>query len=282
MSDRAPAQLQELKTQLEQLLETAPTQDWIHTDPVRFPRGVASTADREIVAIFAALIAYGRVTAIGNAITDITTRMGSTPSLTCAADSEADARRRFRGFVYRVTRGEDLARLWLGLGALLRCHGNLLDALKAFDQPDAPDFRPMLGGLREFVMTHTQNFEDRRGFRHFMPDPFGGSAIKRYNMLLRWMVRGPDNIDIGDWAELGTHRLMLPLDTHTHRIGQRLGLTKRTQADWRTAEDITQTLRVLAPDDPTKYDFALAHLGISGAIEEVQWKRFVSAARIVK
>ena len=84
-------------------------------------------------------------------------------------------------------------------------------------------------------------------------------------MLMRWMVRGPDEIDLGDWSELGTQRLVIPLDTHVHRISQNLGLTKRVTADWKTTAEITHRLRALDPMDPTRFDFALAHLGISGS-----------------
>ena len=282
MSKPLPAQLTQLKSHLDHLLITAPTHRWVDNDPIRFPRRVADTQDREVVAIYAALMAYGRVGSIAKAIENVQARMGAHPAEACATDSEDEARRRFEGFVYRVTRGVDLARLWLGLGHLIRTHGSILSALTTFDDPMSSDFRAMLKGLRTAVTRQTSSFEERRGFRHFMPDPYGGSAIKRYNMLLRWMIRGPDTIDIGDWSILGTERLMLPLDTHVHQIATTLGLTKRAQAGWQTTVEITSILRRLCPNDPTRYDFALAHLGISGAIDEPKWQTFVSNARIVK
>ena len=280
MSSSLSPPLERLRAHLETLLANAPTQDWVRTDPVRFAREIRDPCDREIVAVFAALIAYGRVSAIGTAIEDIKSRMGTSPAKACAEDDEGKAIKRFDGFVYRVTRGVDLARLWTGLGSLLREHGTLLGALKSLDNPEAVDFRALLNGMRSAVVESTVKFADRRGFRHFLPSPYGGSAIKRYNMLMRWMVRGPDTIDMGDWSALGSHRLVLPLDTHTHRIATALGLTQRRQADWRTAHEITSVLKQLCPEDPTKYDFALAHLGISGAIKQEEWKKFVLDARI--
>ena len=83
-------------------------------------------------------------------------------------------------------------------------------------------------------------------------------------MFLRWMVRGPDAVDFGHWSALGTHRLVMPLDTHVHRIGRYIGLTRRNQADWKTAVDITNALKQLDGVDPLRFDFALAHMGISG------------------
>jgi uncharacterized protein (TIGR02757 family) len=102
-------------------------------------------------------------------------------------------------------------------------------------------------------------------FQHFLPDPNKGSACKRYMMLLRWMVRGPDAIDFGDWRFLGAERLTIPVDTHVHRIGRYLGLVDRKGANWKTATEITGALRVFDEADPLRYDFAIAHLGISGA-----------------
>ena len=79
------------------------------------------------------------------------------------------------------------------------------------------------------------------------------------------MVRGPDGVDFGLWREIPRAALLVPLDTHVHRIGGFIGLTRRKDLSWRTAEDVTARLRLLDADDPVRYDFALSHLGISGA-----------------
>ncbi|MBW2258057.1 MAG: DUF2400 family protein, partial [Deltaproteobacteria bacterium] len=105
-----------------------------------------------------------------------------------------------------------------------------------------------------------------RGFRTFLPSPTGGSACKRWNMFLRWMVRPPtEGIDLGLWDSLPPSALVVPLDTHVLRIARLVGLTRRRDGSWRTAAEITANLRLLDPDDPVRFDFALAHLGISGA-----------------
>ena len=99
-------------------------------------------------------------------------------------------------------------------------------------------------------------------------------------MLLRWMVRGPDTVDFGDWAALGTERLTIPLDTHVHRIGRYLGLTKRRSPDWKTAQEITGVLRTFDAKDPLRYDFALAHLGISGRCPTYRVPDICSSCRL--
>jgi uncharacterized protein (TIGR02757 family) len=103
-----------------------------------------------------------------------------------------------------------------------------------------------------------------KGLRHLCPDPGAGGAAKRWNLYLRWMVRGPDGVDLGIWPDVPTAALVVPLDTHVARVARRLGLTRRKDLSWRTAEEITAALRVADPDDPVRFDFALCHLGMSG------------------
>lgn len=233
-------------------------------DPVAFVWRYAAPRDQEIMAVFAATLAYGRVTSIATALEDVMRRIGATPSATAAGDDEAAAHARFDGFVYRLNRAPDLVRLWLGMAELQRRHGSLGQALVDLD-PGGPDLRAALAEWRLALRAPTAHFPARRGFDHLIADPRKGSPIKRLNLLLRWMVRGPDTVDLGLWRALGTARLTMPLDTHVHRISRYLGLTDRNQADWRTADQITAALRRFDPVDPLRYDFALAHLGISGA-----------------
>jgi uncharacterized protein (TIGR02757 family) len=101
-----------------------------------------------------------------------------------------------------------------------------------------------------------------RGLAHLLPG--GSGAHKRLNLFLRWMVRGPDGIDFGIWKCLSPAQLVVPLDTHLHRVALRVGLTARKSAGWRTAEEITASLRRIDPADPVRFDFALCHLGMSG------------------
>ena len=97
-----------------------------------------------------------------------------------------------------------------------------------------------------------------------LPSPADGSACKRWNMMLRWLVRPDDGVDLGLWKHIPTHRLVVPLDTHVGRIARVVGLTTRTDGSWRTAREVTDGLAMLNAKDPVRYDFALAHLGISG------------------
>jgi len=258
----SPAQ-EHLKARLDALANQDPAER-LTTDPIAFVYRYSAPEDREIVAFFAALLSYGRVDLIGRALTAVLPLLGPTPAASAASEDLAAGRVRFDGFVYRLTRGEDLARLWAGLGHLRRQYGSLLAAFQAGDT-GIGDLRPALMHFHRAVQAVSADAPPRQAFRHLFPDPGGPSACKRLHMLLRWLVRGPDAIDLGLWRVLDPARLTMPLDTHVHRIGRYLGLTARTQADGRTAAEITQALRQLDPSDPLRYDFALAHLGISGA-----------------
>ena len=102
------------------------------------------------------------------------------------------------------------------------------------------------------------------GVYYFFARPSTGSACKRLNLFLRWMVR-QDGVDPGGWSAVPRRQLVVPLDTHTIRVGRCLRLTRRTTPGWKMAVDITQALRALDPDDPVRYDFSLCHLSMMGS-----------------
>ena len=104
----------------------------------------------------------------------------------------------------------------------------------------------------------------RPGVCYFFPRPSAGSACKRLNLFLRWMVRH-DELDLGVWSSISPSRLIVPLDTHVIRVGRCLRLTRYRSPGWAMARDITSSLRELDPADPVKYDYALCHLGMMDA-----------------
>lgn len=122
--------------------------------------------------------------------------------------------------------------------------------------------------LRRDLSRFLSDFRGRWGSalprqRDFLfPRPERGSACKRHNMFLRWMVRGPDGVDLGLWSAVSPRDLVVPLDTHMARLGGWLGLTRRKTPDWRMAEEITEALRAACPDDPVRFDYPLTRLGI--------------------
>ena len=97
-------------------------------------------------------------------------------------------------------------------------------------------------------------------------------------MMLRWVVRPDDGIDLGLWNGISPAQLIIPVDTHISRISRYLGLTGRKAADWRMAQEITSALRRFDPADPVKYDFSLAHLGISDGCDGKDMSRCISCS----
>ncbi|MHB8874810.1 MAG: DUF2400 family protein, partial [Myxococcaceae bacterium] len=120
-----------------------------------------------------------------------------------------------------------------------------------------------------------------KGLDHLLPARLGPGAAKRLLLFLRWMVRGPDEVDFGLWRSVPPSALVIPLDTHIGRLAKHLGLTRRKDLSWRTAEEITAGLRLVDPCDPVRYDFSLCHHGMSGrcpaAVEERHCRECVLA-----
>jgi uncharacterized protein (TIGR02757 family) len=245
-----------LKKRLDTLLESQDRAAHVRNDPVSFVHGYARDADREVAGLLAATLAFGNVVAIKASVQRALDALGEPPSV-AAGRRRATLERRLAGFVHRVYRGEHLATMLSRAGSLRKRHGSL-GAAFATELEDAGDFREALARFADEL----RGPAPPRSLKHLLPDPRAGSACKRLLLYLRWMVRPADGVDLGLWP-VSPARLVIPVDTHIHRIAKNLGLTKRNDASWRTAEEITARLRQLDPDDPVKYDFALCHLGVS-------------------
>jgi uncharacterized protein (TIGR02757 family) len=231
------------------------------TDPLRFAHRFAAPDDRALVALLAALMAFGRVATIGQKLEDLLARLGSSPAEVVRTDDRAALRERLRGFKHRTFRGADVADLLFALGENLRRDGRVLAALER-EWELRRDLRAALSAWVAGLRAAAWPGGSDRAQRHLLPDPSGPSASKRLMLFLRWVVRR-EGVDLG-LSTIPTSALIIPVDVHVHRIARNLGLTARADASWRTAEEITTALRGLSADDPVRYDFALCHLGISG------------------
>jgi uncharacterized protein (TIGR02757 family) len=148
-------------------------------------------------------------------------------------------------------------------GALRRAHGTLGAYFSARFEAHG-ELREALADLADALRGGALGDArpPSRGLAHLVPDPRKGSASKRLLLWLRWMVRPDDGVDLGLW-DVPASALLIPVDTHVHRIARNLGLTRRKDASWRTAEEITAVLRRFDARDPVRYDFAICHLGVS-------------------
>jgi uncharacterized protein (TIGR02757 family) len=239
-------------------------------DPVQIVRRYDRADDREVVAFVAAGLAFGRVASVMASVEALCRILGPKPAAFVRDFDPARHGRPLRSLVHRWTRGADfVALLWM-LRHLVEEYGSIERAFAVGVDADAIDFGPALdafsGRARRVDLrpAYGRRVPDRPGVLYFFSQPSTGAACKRLNLFLRWMIRR-DRVDPGGWTMLSTRQLVVPLDTHTIRVGQCLQLTRRQTPGWKMATDITGALRTLDPEDPVRYDFSLCHLSMMGA-----------------
>ena len=239
------------------------------TDPIQIVRRFSRPDDREIVGFVAAALAFGRVTSVLQSIERVLAVMGRAPAAYVRRfDPRRDAAA-FDGIVHRWTRDTDLVALVWVMHQMMAAAGSIEAFFIQGDDPTRHDIQDALDSFstRALALDLRAAYgrvPRRPGICYFFPRPSAGSACKRLNLFLRWMVRR-DALDLGVWSRVPPARLVVPLDTHVIRVGRCLKLTAYTSPGWRMARDITESLRALDPEDPVKYDFALCHLGMMNA-----------------
>lgn len=255
------------KTALDRLYERYNHRRFVHPDPLEFLYDYEELRDREVAGLVASSLAYGRVAQILKSVSSVLDRMAPSPARFLEGSSHETLDQTFAGFKHRFTTGRDLAAMLAGIGRIRRRFGSLHACFTA-GLGDGDD--SVLPALTFFAGELSSESEAGPGF--LVPSPSRGSACKRLNLFLRWMVRR-DDVDPGGWDGVPASMLIIPLDTHIYRICRALGMTERGQANLRTAEEITDAFRAIAPDDPIRYDFALSRLGIRNDGDSVALKK---------
>ena len=239
------------------------------TDPIQIVRRYARQDDREIVGFLAAALAFGRVASVLQSIERLLLIVGDRPADYVRRFEPNRDGAAFAGLGHRWTRGPDLVALvWL-ISQMAGRSGSIEGFFLDGYDPEAPDIEGALDrfSTRALALDMKAAYgrvPRRPGVCYFFPRPSAGSACKRLNLFLRWMVRR-DALDLGVWSGVAPAQLIVPLDTHVIRVGRCLGLTRYTSPGWPMARDITASLRRLDPDDPVRYDYALCHLGMMNA-----------------
>lgn len=242
------------------------------SDPIVFVGRYASAEDREVVGWIASAFAYGRVEIIQANVDKILRALGPSPAtaLDGIGDFARFARESLGDFRHRFHSSADAGALLLAIAAARREAGSV----RAFFEREIRTEETDVAGLLSRAVSRIAAFDwrpalGRKGLpdghpvRFFFPDPAAGSACKRWNLYLRWMVRR-DALDFGLWPDITPSRLVIPTDTHIHLVARRLGLTRRRTADWRTAREITDRLMRFDRLDPVRFDYALCRIGIFG------------------
>jgi uncharacterized protein (TIGR02757 family) len=262
MARRIAAREAQIKRALERVRARSDLAARRDADPVAFVHRYREAEDQELVALVAASCAFGNVKAIRQKLEDLLARLGPRPAGAC--DDEARVEHALRGWVHRVYRGEDVARLLVGARKVQVAHGSL-GARFAADLAEVGEVREALARFCDAIRAAGRFSEvkkKRGGVAHLLPDPRGNSALKRLFLFLRWMIRPADGIDLGLWWMVSPSILIVPVDTHIHKLSTNLGLCTAKALSFRAAGEITAALRRFDPEDPVKYDFSLCHMGM--------------------
>ena len=239
------------------------------TDPVHLVRPFPDPADREVAGFCAAALAFGRVASVINSIQTLFRIMGPRPAEYVRGFDPSAPHPELRAMVHRWTRGVDLAALLWVLRQMLEQAGSIERFFAEGAGAGDVDVGPALDGFSRRALAFDLRqvygrLPKRPGVCYFFPRPSAGSACKRLNLYLRWMVRR-DEVDLGVWHLVPPSRLIVPLDTHVIRLARCLRLTRYTSPGWKMAADITAALRRLDPQDPVRFDFSLCHVGMMNA-----------------
>ena len=246
---------------LHELCATKSAQHLSH-DPLSFCHRYPDPADREIAAVIASSFAYGSVAVILRTLETIFAEMGRSPRRYVEHFDPKAGMRTFTGFKHRFNDSRDLCALLWGMRQMLEQAGSIqsffLRGYSAGDQDVSSSLNRYTAAV--LALDYTDVFETpaippSSYFPFFFPAPSSGSACKRLCMMLRWLVRPADGIDLGLWDGISPAQLIIPVDTHISRISRYLGLSSRNNADWRMAQEITASLRRFDAADPVKYDF---------------------------
>lgn len=256
-----PVRQEVLRERLDALVSTFDVST-ITPDPLELVLRYDDPLDQEVAGLIAAAFAYGRADIVVANAGRVLDAMLPSPYGYLRAFDRREAAKRFAGFAHRFHKTRELVALLSALAAAIAEYGSLGELFRRCYEDSDRDIGPSLtrfvGALRN---AGSPAGSRRAALSYLLSSPDDGSACKRMNLFLRWMVRRTPP-DLGIWDFVDPAKLVVPLDTHVHRIATFLGLNKRRTADWKAARRITNRLAKLDPTDPVRYDFAICRLGI--------------------
>jgi uncharacterized protein (TIGR02757 family) len=246
-----------LKEFLDEKVDLYNRTSFIDHDPISVPHLFSKKEDIEISGFLAATIAWGNRKMILRNANRIVALLDNSPYDFIMNSEESDMER-MEGFVHRTFNCDDLIYFIKALRYIYLNKGGLE---KIFNEHKTSD--SLQSAIHEFRTLFFELPHSRRTERH-VTDPFKGSAAKKINMYLRWMVRKDDRgVDFGIWKSIPPSILSCPLDVHSGNVARKLGILKRKQNDAKTVTELDLFLRSLDKEDPVKYDFALFGLGVN-------------------
>lgn len=244
-------------SQIKELLEEKVSQynqpKFIESDPIQVPHLYSNKEDIEIAGFLTATISWGNRKMIIKNATSLMHLMGNSPYdfvMNSNINETLD-------FVHRTFNPIDLQYFIKGLRHIYTNHKGLEGVFNRYAKPDS-----LQSSIHYFKQLFFEPDHPQRTLKH-VSDPYKGSAAKRINMFLRWMVRDDKTgVDFGIWKGISPAALSCPLDVHSGNVARKLGLLSRKQNDAKALQELDTSLRKMDPDDPVKYDFALFGLGV--------------------
>lgn len=231
--------------------------EFIADDPVQFPRRFSRLEDIEIAAFLAAIIAWGNRKMICRDADRMLALMGNEPYLFTMDEGYEDLDPDMN--IHRTFFARHMAHFLRGMRRIYRDNGSLQEFCRRNVAADSPAPSWDLVAAMQRVMAEENGGET---CSRCLPTNLNTSALKRVNMALRWLVRDDGIVDMGVWDAIPKSKLFIPLDVHVGNTSRELGLVTRRANDRKTVEQLTATLRLLRPDDPAIYDYALFGIGM--------------------
>lgn len=237
----------------------------ISPDPLETLHKYADPNDIEAIGFISSVFAYGNVRQILSILQKIEEIINNKPydfiiNYDYGKDSEA-----FKGIKHRFYTDSDIADLFSILHKVYVSYGSLKKMFFLYYFENDENIKESLSrfstNLLSLAINGKKAIAPTEGLSFMFPDPMKGSACKRMNLFLRWMIR-KDELDFGLWREIPKNKLVIPVDTHIAKVCSCLNLTSKKNVSWKMAEEITEKLRAFDPEDPVKYDFAICHIGM--------------------
>ena len=251
----------EIKIKLDYFVQKYNTNNFIKNDPIGLVHSFKHQKDIEIFGLLIATLSWGNRKSIINSGNKLIKIMNSEPYYFVKNFSESDIDL-LQDFKHRTFNMFDLQFFILQLQKIFKKHTSLEEIFS----PNFKNSNNSLESISNFRKIFLGNHQLVRSKKH-VANPAKGSAAKRINMYLRWMVRRDENgVDFGIWENISTSKLSCPLDVHSGNSARKLKLLSRTQNDWKAVEELDNSLRMLDSKDPVKYDFALFGLGIENKV----------------
>lgn len=258
LRQRSPNGLLMIKPYLDEINDQVETADYISDDPVQFVHAFDQKKDQEIAGFLAATMAWGRRDIVISKVENLLKRMDYSPFQFVMNYSQAEYGR-LRTFKHRTFKPIDMHGIFLGLKNIYTHFDDFESFWKVCYRQSQEENRPLMALFHHNFFDGCHDLASRT--RKHISNPEKGSTCKRLYMFLRWMIRKNSPVDTGIWNFIESSDLLIPYDVHVARQAKKYGMVSRKSNDWKTVNQLTETLKILNPEDPARYDYALFGIG---------------------